>query len=124
MLDLILAMRSYFPLSEEIYYWHFLYFGLGYAMCSLVISLAHLAAVVKERFSRNGRPRWYAHLLIVLLSMLAIASLFAVTAIFRAVALGHINAPQSASISAMAGGFIQVLVLFLLNKKKSTYRCQ
>lgn len=117
MLDLIAAMRSYFPLYEEIYYWHFLYFGLGYAMCSLVTSLIFLAAVVKERVTKNGRPLWHAHLILLLFGILAMVSLFAILTIFRAVAQGHINAPQSASISLLVGGFIQVLALFLLNKK-------
>jgi hypothetical protein len=116
-LDIIAAIQSYFSFPERNYAWHLLFFGLGYAGCSLVISLAVIASVVKERLSQGGLVRWYAHVIIIFFGILSLSSLFAICSIIRATAQGHFNEPKTASISFLIGGITQALTLFLFKKK-------
>jgi hypothetical protein len=113
MQEFIATLRIVFQDNGGVYFWLFLYFGFGFALASLVISLGFFAGAIRDRMIRLHRKPLLANLLILGLGSLSMASLFPILTILRALILGQVEVPKIASIAFFAGGAVHVLAFFL-----------
>ena len=121
MQEMIGAIQSQMS-SNSFYFWLFFYFGLGYALFSIVTGLVYFAVLVRKKSLQRELSAFYANILIFVFGALSMSSGFAILTVFRVLTLGHVDVPEVASLALLVGGFIQVVAHIFLNKKHIVFK--
>jgi hypothetical protein len=94
-------------------FWLLIYFSIGYALASSVVSLVCFSAAVRKKTSNA-----LTNVAVVVVSILTFTSCIGVLSIFRSVALGEISVPKLSSTAFVVGVFIQLLPYYFLYKDR------
>ena len=121
MQEMIGAIQSQMS-SNSFYFWLFFYFGLGYALFSIVTGLVYFAVLVRKKSLQRELSAFYANILIFVFGALSMSSGFAILTVFRVLTLGHVDVPELASLALLVGGFTQVVAHIILNKKHIVFK--
>jgi hypothetical protein len=118
MQELIPAFHAAFHGSRDIYFWLVFYFGLGFSLFSVLVSLIYFSSLIKDRVNNRELPSHYGHFLTFGFSLLSMGGGFAIGSVMRALVLGHVDVPEIAAFAFVAGGVLQVGVHIALNRKR------